>query len=165
MRRLLTLLVPVAALAACGAQPAGPPHIQAATPEEAGRYFFLIGGCNDCHTVGWAESNGKLPEAEWALGNPMGNHGPWGTTYAPNLRLAVKEMDERKWVELFRKGEGSPPMPWQNYRAVPEADLIALHRFLTRLGPRGKQVPDMIPPGKPPVGPYIDFTPKQPPAR
>ncbi|MEJ2396973.1 MAG: cytochrome C, partial [Gammaproteobacteria bacterium] len=29
---------------------------------ERGRYLVRIGGCNDCHTAGYAESGGKTPE-------------------------------------------------------------------------------------------------------
>jgi mono/diheme cytochrome c family protein len=52
-----------------------------------GRYIALIGGCNDCHTAGFPQKGGEVPEAEWLLGNPVGFRGPWGTTYPTNLRL------------------------------------------------------------------------------
>src|SRR5262249_37575046 len=133
-----------------------------ATPEEAGRYFFLIGGCNDCHTPGWAESKGRLPEAEWAVGNPVGYRGPWGVTYAPNLRLAAQDLSEQAWVQMFRTSEGPPPLPWRNYHTVPAADLAGVWAFLRSRGPRGARAPDSLPPGKEPMTPYIDFTPRRP---
>lgn len=141
---------------------ASSPFVLATTYEEAGRYLFLVGGCNDCHSAGWTESNGTLPDSEWALGNPVGFRGAWGTTYAPNLRLFAAQVTEAKWVQTFRGSEGLPPMPWMNYRAMPEADLVAIQRFLKSLGARGKQVPDPLPPGKEPVTPYVDLTPKKP---
>ena len=53
-----------------------------------GRYVVMIGGCNDCHTAGYAPSGGKVPEKDWLLGDALGWNGPWGsTTYATNLRL------------------------------------------------------------------------------
>lgn len=47
------------------------------TPEERGKYLVLIGGCNDCHTPGFIESDGKGPaESEWLTGSPVGFRGP-----------------------------------------------------------------------------------------
>ena len=166
MRALFATPLVIGTLAACtkDAEPpaASPAFIQAATPEEAGHYFFLTGGCNDCHTVGWAESKGTLPETEWGLGNPVGYRGPWGTTYARNLRLSARRNSERQWVQMYRQSAGLPPMPWQDYCRMPEADLLSIHRFLHSLGPRGKPMPNALPPGKEPATPYIDFTPKMP---
>jgi hypothetical protein len=168
MRALLAISLAFAAFtpfAACTSDaepPASPAFIQAATAEEAGRYFFLIGGCNDCHTMGWAESKGKLPETEWALGNAVGFKGPWGTSYPANLRLSAAQSTERQWVQMFRQSAGLPPMPWQNYHGTPDADLVAIQRFLHSLGPRGKPAPEPLPPGKEPTSAYIDLTPRTP---
>ncbi len=137
-----------------------PAFVQAQSPEQAGRYLFLMGGCNDCHTPGWAESDGKLPEQKWAVGGTVGFRGPWGTSYAENLRLSAQEHTEEAWVDMFREGSGLPPMPWQNYRDASESDLVALQRFLLSLGPRGKPAPEPLPPGKEPATPYIDMTPR-----
>ena len=46
-----------------------------------GRYLVQIGGCNDCHTPGYAMSGGKVPEKQWLTGDAVGWNGPWGTTY------------------------------------------------------------------------------------
>ena len=51
-----------------------------------GKYLVTIGGCNDCHTAGYAMTNGKVPEKDWLAGDRLGWRGPWGTTYAVNLR-------------------------------------------------------------------------------
>lgn len=45
-----------------------------------GKYLLYLGSCNDCHTDGFAASDGKLPEKEWLLGGPLGFNGPWGTS-------------------------------------------------------------------------------------
>ncbi len=163
--RLLPGIVLVSLLSLVGctdSERAPAAFVQAATSEEAGRYLFTIGGCNDCHTVGWAESGGKLPETEWALGNPVGYRGPWGTTYPKNLRLSATEHTEAQWVAMFRQSAGLPPMPWQNYVNMSETDLVAVQRFLKSLGARGVHAPAPLPPGKEPSTPYIDFTPKMP---
>ena len=59
-----------------------------------GRYLVLVAGCNDCHTAGFGMSGGKIPEAEWLTGDVVGFQGPWGTTYAPNMRLYMKDLSE-----------------------------------------------------------------------
>src|SRR5882672_998171 len=48
---------------------------------ERGSYLAVIAGCNDCHTPGYAESGGKVPESQWLTGTLLGWSGPWGTTY------------------------------------------------------------------------------------
>ena len=53
------------------------------------RYLITIAGCNDCHTPNYPQSGGKTPEKEWLTGDALGWRGPWGTTYAPNLRLSI----------------------------------------------------------------------------
>ncbi len=75
-----------------------------------GRYLVTIGGCNDCHTAGYPESGGKVPEEEWLTGVPVGFQGPWGTSYPANLRRVVSGMSEAEWVVHARK-ERMPPMP------------------------------------------------------
>jgi mono/diheme cytochrome c family protein len=47
---------------------------------ERGRYIVKITGCNDCHSPGYSESEGKLPEGSWLKGNLVGFLGPWGTS-------------------------------------------------------------------------------------
>ena len=42
-----------------------------------GRYLLVVGSCNDCHTAGFAPSDGKVPEKEWLLGDGvLGFRGP-----------------------------------------------------------------------------------------
>src|SRR5262249_40964983 len=38
-----------------------------------GRYMLVVGSCNDCHTAGFAPSDGHVPEKDWLLGGgPLG---------------------------------------------------------------------------------------------
>jgi hypothetical protein len=37
-----------------------------------------VAGCNDCHTAGYMEQGGKVPEAESLAGVLVGFQGPWG---------------------------------------------------------------------------------------
>ena len=63
-----------------------------------GEDLVRIGGCNDCHTPGYAERQGDVPTAQWLTGSPLGYQGPWGTTYASNLRLRMQELTEAQWL-------------------------------------------------------------------
>jgi len=140
-------------------RPAIQPSVSANSAVEAGRYLVKLGGCNDCHTLGFAESNGKTPEAEWLTGSPLGYAGPWGVTYAPNLRLSLSNMDEAQFLELARTGAGRPPMPWPSLMAMNETDLKAIYAYVRSLGPKGQAMPKALDPGVKPIGPFIKMTP------
>lgn len=126
---------------------------------ERGKYLARIGGCNDCHTPGFAESAGNTPTRQWLTGSPVGFQGPWGTTYPANLRLYVQGMSESQWLARARQPM-APPMPWFNMRDMPDRDLIALYRFIRALGPAGEAMPSAAAPGETVATPYIDFVPK-----
>src|SRR5262245_33528136 len=49
----------------------------AAEPDDRGRYLVKITGCNDCHTPGYAQTGGKIPEKDWLTGSSLGFRGPW----------------------------------------------------------------------------------------
>lgn len=122
-----------------------------------GRYLVQIGGCNDCHTPGYPEKGGKVPEAQWLTGDAFGWHGPWGTTYATNLRLYMHDLTEDEWVKKAKALQARPPMPWFNVRAMTTGDLRALYRYVRHLGPAGKPAPAYLPPDKTPPQPYVAF--------
>ena len=122
-----------------------------------GRYLVQIGGCNDCHTPGYPEKGGKVPEAQWLTGDALGWHGPWGTTYATNLRLYMQDLTEDQWIKKAKALNARPPMPWFNVRDMTTADLRAMYRFIRHLGPGGKPAPAYLPPDKTPPQPYVAF--------
>jgi mono/diheme cytochrome c family protein len=126
---------------------------------ERGRYLVKIGGCNDCHTPDYLAKAGDVPEDRWLVGGSVGFNGPWGTTYPTNLRRLLRTMDEDDWVELARTIETRPPMPWFNLRAMAEADLRAIHRYVVSLPADDSPVPDYVPPHLPPKTPHIVFVP------
>ena len=76
-----------------------------------GRYLAIIGGCNDCHTPGYATKNGEVPESLWLTGDTLGWQGPWGTTYATNLRLHLARLTEEQWVQQARSLTAKPRCP------------------------------------------------------
>jgi len=153
-------------LATTACQPAKPvktaaaeaAHVLAATDIEAGRYLVMTSGCNDCHTPGYAPSGGKVPEAQWLMGNPVGFKGPWGVTYPHNLRITVANMPEDAWVEMLNTREGAPPMPWPSVRNMSDADKRAVYRYIRSLGPGGQPAPTAVPPGGTPTMPYEDMS-------
>jgi mono/diheme cytochrome c family protein len=159
----------IAVLAACALSFAAVEAAAQATKSAAkdpavarGRYLVKIAGCNDCHTPGYPQQAGKVPEAEWLTGVPTGFSGPWGTTYAVNLRLLLNSLSEAQWMTYARK-ETRPPMPWFNLRDMTDQDVRAIYRYVKAMGPAGKPAPAYLPPGQKPTTPYIDFGPSGPP--
>ncbi len=130
---------------------------------ERGRYLVRVADCNGCHTVGFAESGGSIPETDWLAGNPIGFRGPWGTTYPANLRLVAQQMSEAQWLARAR-GPMRPPMPQPALNAMTDRDLRAIYRYIRSLGPKGEPAPAYAPPGVAVSTPYIDFVPKNLPA-
>lgn len=124
-----------------------------------GRYLTIIGGCNDCHTAGFAISGGKIPEKDWMLGEAMGWRGPWGTTYPINVRKLVRNMTREEWISLSRNTRARPPMPGYILSAMTDQDLGDMLTFLQSLGDGGQMMPAPLPPGVEPVTPYFNFIP------
>jgi mono/diheme cytochrome c family protein len=124
-----------------------------------GRYLVATSGCNDCHTAGYMQKDGQVPEAEWLTGDAIGWQGAWGTTYPANLRLLFQQIDEKTWLARARQAM-RPPMPSPSLRAMSDADLRAIYRYVRHLGAKGQPVPAYVPPGEKVTTPYFDFTPK-----
>jgi mono/diheme cytochrome c family protein len=160
MRRFLigaSLLSAVAAAAAGGAVAASHDDLV-----QQGRYVVKISGCNDCHTAGFAPSGGKVPEAQWLLGDKLGFAGPWGTTYPANLRLRIGDMDLATFKAYARTLTTRPPMPYWAVNAMSDHDLEALWTYVKSLGAAGEPAPAALPPGTEAEGPVVRFP--QPPA-
>lgn len=145
------------------AQPAPAIHVAATSQVDAGRYLVRLGGCNDCHTPGFAMTNGSAPaEAEWLTGDSVGFSGPWGVSYPANLRLSFQNMDEDQFINMARKGQGRPPMPWPSLMAMSDTDLKAIYAYIRSLGPKGEPSPAPLSPGLAPDRPHIAFVPQMP---
>lgn len=124
---------------------------------ERGRYLLRTSGCNDCHTAGYLLSEGKTPEDRWLTGDTFGWRGPWGTTYATNLRLLLNQLTEEQWIDMAKTLKRRPPMPWFNLNAMTDEDLGAMYQFVRYLGPAGEPAPAYLPPDQEPTGPYATF--------
>jgi mono/diheme cytochrome c family protein len=124
---------------------------------QRGKYLVKIAGCNDCHTAGYAPAAGKMPESAWLMGDTLGWRGPWGTTYATNLRLYMANLSEAQWIQRAKTVETRPPMPWFILRDMTNEDLAAIYHYVRSLGAAGEPAPAYVPAGKEPGTPYVMF--------
>lgn len=165
----------ILSLQACGGATAAPTTETGTTPTQyvtaqseidAGRYLVKIGGCNDCHTPGYVEklmmTGEAMPESDWLKGADVGFSGPWGVSYPSNLRLSFQNMDEEQFIEMARKGQGRPPMPWPSLQAMSDQDLSAIYAYIHSLGAAGAPAPAALSPGVEPDRPHIPFIPQMP---
>lgn len=161
------LLACTVAIGACyafrpGRSDAGQAAQTASSTEIArGRYLVAYGACNECHTPGWHESDGRIPVSQWLTGATIGFRGPWGTVYPANLRLRFQDISEQQWLFMVHTRGGHPPMTWTDLRALRDDDLRAIYRFIRSLGPAGVLAPITVPPEHQITTPYFDVMPAQ----
>ena len=154
----LSLLAAAAALAALS--PAAVSAVDAGKISVArGAQVAVTGGCHDCHTPGYSETNGMIDPNVALTGNSVGFQGPWGTSYAKNLRLIVQPMSETEFVQYAKSFTALPPMPWFNVHALDENDLRSLYQYIESLGAPGMPAPEAVPPGQKPKTPYNVYAP------
>jgi hypothetical protein len=162
MTPLRTLLL-LGAIALTVAPALGHPTAPTAAELARGRMLVAFGGCNDCHTPGWRESDGAVPVQAWMSGSTIGFRGPWGTAYPSNVRLRFQEVDESQWLAMVRTRAGRPPMIWHDLRALDVADQRAIYRFIRSLGPAGVAAPNDLDPDQTPKTPSYELVPSSPP--
>ena len=102
-----------------------------------------IAGCNDCHTPGYRVKAGNVDESYWLTGHRLGWQGPWGTTYASNLRLTMQRMTLTEWLQNARQPK-KPPMPWFALRDMTDEDLASIYHYVRALGPAGTAAPPYV---------------------
>jgi mono/diheme cytochrome c family protein len=144
----LGVAVPVVAYAAAGD-----------VSVERGKLVSIVGGCHDCHTAQYNETGGQIDPALSLTGTPVGWQGPWGTTYAMNLRVTAKDKTEDEFLKFAKEFKTRPPMPWYNVHAMEESDIRSLYQYIKSLGAPGEKVPEALPPGAEPKTPYIVIAP------
>jgi hypothetical protein len=130
---------------------------------ERGLKVSIVGACHDCHTEGYRESDGKIDSEKALKGNRVGWRGPWGTTYALNLRITAQNLTEAGFVLHLSTLNTLPPMPWFNVRAMEETDMRSLYRYIKSLGDPGPQAPAAVGPDTEPTTPYVLLAPPQQP--
>jgi len=116
-----------------------------------GRSIAVDAGCVACHSPNGAAS----PERGWLTGNATGQLGPWGTTYASNLRVTLARMNEETWVRYAAKLTPRAPMPADALQRLDVEDLRALYRYVRAAGVEGAQVPYAMAPGQVPPAPFV----------
>ena len=114
----------------------------------------------------------KLPEVppnifgpdKWGAitnNNLTGWVGPWGTSYTSNLtpdpETGTGVWNEELFMKILRTGKFMasgrdilPPMPWQEYAKLTDADLKAIFAYLKSLKPVKNQVLASVPAPPPP---------------
>ena len=81
--------------------------------------------------------------------------GPWGISYSANITpdndTGLGTWTEQQFVETIRNGrhqgrgrELLPPMPWQMYRNLNDADLKAIFAYLKTIPAISNKVPDPV---------------------
>ena len=150
-------------LSLAGGALAAEPAVRGVPPLQAGEYLVTLGGCNDCHTPGWNQAPGKIARDKLLTGNPIGYMGPWGVSYAANLRLYINALTAEGWVQAARNLHSRPPMPDFNVRSMSDSDLKAIYTYIHSLGPAGEAAPASVPPGGKPVTPVEVMVPQPPP--
>lgn len=131
-----------------------------ATSVQRGEQLVQLGGCDDCHTPHNAQ--GKRDMSRRLSGYPAGAplpaavdgemtmsnavfRGPWGLSEAGNITpdpetgignwtLAQFETTMRTGVDPARR-KLMPPMPWEDFRNLPDADLEAIYNYLRTVPP------------------------------
>lgn len=134
-----------------------------AAVQQRGRELLFQSGCHDCHTPGFAMNGGQAPESAWLIGDQLGWNGPWGTSYATNLRLRLNTLSRDEWRAYARVMKARPPMPYWVLNRMSDADLDAIWSVVQALGKAGVPAPAALPPGVEPAGPAVRF-PSPPPA-
>jgi hypothetical protein len=97
---------------------------------ERGRYLVKIAGCNDCHTAGYVQNAGEVPETEWLTGN---------------LRTYMNDISETQWVTVAHSADFRPHLPWIALHDMTEQDLRAIYHFVQHLGPSSGPPPSYLP--------------------
>lgn len=83
--------------------------------------------------------------------------GPWGTSFTrnltPDVATGLGSWTEEMFIKTIRTGkhmgEGRdilPPMPWPEYKNLPDSDLKTIWAYLRSIKPIENEVPDPISP-------------------
>jgi mono/diheme cytochrome c family protein len=82
--------------------------------------------------------------------------GPWGVSFAANLTpdpdSGIGKWREKDFVQAMKTGKHlgvgrpiQPPMPWEWFRYLTDADLAAMYAYLKSVPPIRNRVPEWIP--------------------
>lgn len=125
----------------------GPPVTTVRQPARAdkvryGEYLATIGHCMECHTQ--RDQKGMLVRASLGSGGRV-FPGPWGESVARNLtphETGLKNWTDAQISTAVRGGVDrngtpyKPPMAYQHYKNIDDADMAAIIAYLRSLPPR-----------------------------
>ena len=114
----------------------------------------------------------QLPAGPWiavASGDLTAWSGPWGVSYPSNLtpdpKTGIGTWSEKDIVTTIRTGRRPdgyqllPPMPWQNFIQLSDADAYAIAAYLRSIPAIEHKVPDDLPPSDTLHGRFVEFPP------
>jgi hypothetical protein len=121
----------------------------------------FLAGFNSTQPLGSYDRN-LVKTGQWVIFNGQNTAfaGPWGVSFAANLTpdaTGIGTWTFEQFNSAMRKGkfkglENSrplmPPMPWQNYTDMSDADMRAVFAYLKSLKPVPNVVPAYIPAGQ-----------------
>ncbi|HVT80018.1 MAG TPA: cytochrome C [Phycisphaerae bacterium] len=137
-------------------------HVVGKSREDIGKYILEISGCHDCHTPGVMSGKAlkDVPDDQVLTGSILGFNGPWGTSYAANLRQKLAGYPtEKVFIQMCRMRDTRPPMPWAALHAMTDEDLGSVYAYIRSLGKAGEPMPEPLPAGTPPKQPFITMIP------
>ncbi|NML62132.1 cytochrome c [Massilia sp. RP-1-19] len=125
----------------------GPPVMSVKAPSRAdkvkyGEYLVAIGHCMECHTQ--RDQKGMLLMSSLGSGGRV-FPGPWGESVSRNLTThesGLKGWSDAQISKAVRAGvnrDGAPykpPMAFQHYQNIDDADMAAITAYLRTLPPR-----------------------------
>ena len=106
----------------------------------------------------------KLPPGPWIAtmaATMTAWSGPWGTSFVANItphkQTGIGQWTERNFIEAIRTGRHMgrgrpilPPMPWDVFRKMNDADLSAIFAYLQSVPALDNKVPEPILAAPPP---------------
>ena len=125
----------------------GPPVMNVKTPSRGdkvkyGEYLATVGHCMECHTQ--RDQKGMLVTTSLGSGG-RAIPGPWGESVSRNLtphESGLKNWSDAQISQAVRGGvdrDGKPykpPMAFQHYKNINDADMAAIIAYLRSLPPR-----------------------------
>jgi len=108
-----------------------------------------------------------LPEGPWNVVTSWDLtawSGPWGVSFPMNLtpdeNTGIGSWSEETFMQAIKTGKHMgvsrpilPPMPWEVYRNLSDADLKAVYAYLRTIPPIKNRIHDPIPPKAAPAAP------------
>lgn len=147
LRRMLVMVVILAALGFAGFYALTDPRVVSPAPEigvlpapdlENGKLLFAAGGCSSCHAT--PNQDDKL-----RLGGGLALGSPFGTFHAPNIsphtRDGIGNWGVKDFVDAMATGVSPagqhyyPAFPYTSYRLMPPKALADLFAYIRTLAP------------------------------